>query len=48
MGPLVGILHYSIGLLTDTFFVVEVSFDDGKYQVEVLSNSYSELLSSYT
>jgi len=26
MGPVVGMLHYSVGLLTDAFFVLKVKF----------------------
>jgi hypothetical protein len=46
-GPLFGFLHYSIGLMADTFFVLEIGFEDGEYNVEVLANSYFELIESY-
>jgi len=26
MGPVVGMLHYSVGLLTDAFFVLKIKF----------------------
>ena len=37
MGPVVGMLHYSVGLLTDAFFVLKVKFENGFHSAVILA-----------
>lgn len=42
-----GILHYTVGILTDMYFVVKVMFDGEFHQAVVLAESRSALLGQY-
>jgi hypothetical protein len=42
-----GILHYTVGILTDMYFVVKVMFDGEFHQAVVLAESRNALLGQY-
>lgn len=47
LGPVIGMLHYSVGILTDSFFVLKVKLENGFHRVEVLAESKNALLGEY-
>lgn len=47
MGPIIGALHYTIGLLTDKFFVLKIKLENGQFSTAIMSESFGSLLNFY-